>query len=74
MSDPCEKCKEEDCTSCPMRPDEYGEEDDSNCGALDQQLFSFGSEECEFCVCAEECRGATIQHESFGKKEASPNV
>ncbi len=47
------------------------DEDDSNCSAFGQQLFSFGSEDCEFCPRAEECRGATIQHESFGKKEAS---
>lgn len=41
------------------------EDDEGSCGAFGQRLFSFGSEECEFCPLADACRSGTLQHGSM---------
>lgn len=39
------------------------DEDDGDCGAYGQQLFSGGSEECEFCSRSAECLNETLAWE-----------
>lgn len=43
------------------------EEDSGDCGAFGMQLFSGGSEECEFCSRSDECLSNTLEWE---KKES----
>jgi len=44
------------------------EEDDSNCGAFGQILFSDGSEECEFCPNRDACLKMTLEWEKQENK------
>ena len=39
--------------------DDEEEEDNGNCGGFGQQLYSYGSEECDFCSRSEECMAET---------------
>jgi hypothetical protein len=44
------------------------DEDSGDCGAFGMQLFSGGSEECEFCSRSDECLSNTLEWEKRESK------
>jgi hypothetical protein len=47
---------------------EYEEEDSGDCGGFGQQLYSYGSEQCDWCSKSAECMRETQEWE---KRESS---
>lgn len=43
---------------------DYDNDEEDEC-ITGNHFFAFGSEDCEFCLIGETCKGLTLQHESF---------